>query len=351
MPKRGKSSPEGKSLNVYNIVKILIIIAIVIYIVGIVPTFTNAISTVFSNPLFKIGFLVFVLCVGYKDLTVGALLAIAFIVTYLSSSYNVLGNVRTGAGQLVGGVGSGAQQVVGSLGGGAQQLLGGASQLVGGIGSGAQQVLGGAGKVFGGIGGGIGSGAQQALGGAGQVVGGISGGAQQLLSGAQQLIGGVSSGAQSVLRGVGYGTQNVIGGAQSGTQSIIGGAQSGTQNVIGGVGSGAQSLLGNNNGVGGFMDSGYENMENQPGMSVSQAYQQHMLQENNGDKGCSVQPAMMTGCDPVVGYNSPYNCGGNCGGLDPACLCSGVSVFKDELNAQGLNFPIGYSGCQVGSTF
>ena len=99
-------------------------------------------------------------------------------------------------------------------------------------------------------------------------------------------------------------------------------------------------------------------MENSQAMSVSQAYQQHMLQENeHGDKGCSVQPKMMTGCEPIVGYNAPYNCGcngacgGNCGGLDPACLCTGVSVWKDELNAQGLNFPLGYSGCNVGSTY
>ena len=311
MPKRGKSS-KGKSLNVYNIVKMFIIIAIIVYIIGIVPTFINTISTVFSNPLFKLGCLVVVLSVGYKDFTIGSLLAIAFIVTYLKSETN----------QLVGGISSGAGQLVGGIGSGAQQLLGGAGQLVGGVSPGAQQ----------------------ALGGVGQLVGGVS-------SGAQSVIGGVGSGAQSVIGGVGYGAQSVIGGVGSGVQSVIGGVGSGVQSVIGGVGSGVQSLLGNTN------DS-YENMENSQAMSVSQAYQQHMLQENeHGDKGCSVQPTMMTGCDPIVGYNAPYNCGcngacgGNCGGLDPACLCTGVSVWKDELNAQGLNFPLGYSGCNVGSTY
>ena len=300
MPKRGKSS-KGKSLNVYNIVKMFIIIAIIVYIIGIVPTFINTISTVFSNPLFKLGCLVVVLSVGYKDFTIGSLLAIAFIVTYLKSETN----------QLVGGISSGAGQLVGGIGSGAQQLLGGAGQLVGGVSPGAQQALGGVG----------------------------------------QLVGGVSSGAQSVIGGVGSGAQSVIGGVGYGAQSVIGGVGSGVQSVIGGVGSGVQSLLGNTN------DS-YENMENSQAMSVSQAYQQHMLQENeHGDKGCSVQPTMMTGCDPIVGYNAPYNCGcngacgGNCGGLDPACLCTGVSVWKDELNAQGLNFPLGYSGCNVGSTY
>ena len=311
MPKRGKSS-KGKSLNVYNIVKIFIIIAIIVYIIGIVPTFINTISTVFSNPLFKLGCLVVILSVGYKDFTIGSLLAIAFIVTYLKSeTTQLVGGISSGAGQLVGGISSGAGQLVGGIGSGAQQLLGGAGQLVGGVSPGAQQALGGVG----------------------------------------QLVGGVSSGAQSVIGGVGSGAQSVIGGFGSGAQSVIGGVGSGVQSVIGGVGSGVQSLLGNTN-------DAYENMENSQAMSVSQAYQQHMLQENeHGDKGCSVQPKMMTGCEPIVGYNAPYNCGlneasdGNCGGLDPACLCTGVSVWKDELNAQGLNFPLGYSGCNVGSTY
>ena len=321
MPKRGKSVKE------FNILRALVIIAVVVYILGIVPQFTAGIRALFQNPLMKVAFLGLIVFAGYMDSTIGTLLAVAFLVSYLATPdykgnpvYDVLSDVRTGTGRVVRGVGSGAQQVVGGLGSGA-------SQLVGGVGSGAQQVVGGVQT------------------GASRLVSGVGSGAKQFLGGAQNLVGGVEGGVQGVLGGVGSGAQYLIGGAQSGTQQALSGIQSGTQQVVGGLQYGAQKLLG-----------GVENLENAP-LSVSQAYQQHMNSENQGDKGCNVQPMMSTGCDPIVGYNAPYNCGcsgacgGKCEGLDPACLCKGVKVWEDELGAQGLTFPQGYAGCQVGSTY
>ena len=270
----------------YDIIKIIAIITIIFYMIGILPMFTDKILYLFSNPVVKIGFLILILFVAFHDLTIGTLLALAFLVTL--GSY--MTNVSNRSGQIVGGIGSGINQA-----------LGGVGQLVGGVGSGTKQALGGVGKLVGGVG----SGAQHIVGGAGQVVSGITSGTQQLLGGAQKIIGGLT------------GIQD-------------------------------DGILSSN-----FSN---DNMENDSLMSVSQAYQHHMEQEN-GDKGCGVQPIVSSGCNPIVGYNAPYNCGcngkcgGNCGGVDPACLCSGVNVWKDELNTQGLNFPIGYSGNQTGSTY
>ena len=320
MPKR------VKSWNEFDILRALVIIAIVVYILGVVPQFTDGVRTLFTNPLMKVVFLGLIILAGYLDSTIGTLLAVAFLVSYLATPeykdspiYDVIGDVRSGASQVVGGVGSGASRVIGGVGSSA-------SQVIGGVGSGAHQVIGG-----------VEEGAQN-------LTSGVGSGAHKLLGGAQDVVGGVSTGVQHVLGSVGSGTQQLVGGLSGGAQQLIGGVQSGAQSLTTGLSGGAQQLIG-----------GIENLENAP-MSVSQAYQQQMNSESD-NTGCNVQPAMMTGCDPIVGYNAPYNCGcsgacgGNCKGLDPACLCKGVQVWKDEMNAQGLNHPIGYSGCQVGSTY
>jgi len=322
MPRRVKP----KSWNEFDILRALVIIAIIVYILGIVPQFTDGIRALFTNPLMKVVFLGLIVFAGYLDSTIGTLLAVAFLVSYLATPeyrdspvYDVLGDVRSGASQVVGGVGSGASKLIGGVGTGA-------SQLVGGVGSGASQLIGG-----------VQSGAQQ-------LTSGVGSGAQHLLGGAQKLVGGVEGGVHHVLGGVGSGAQQLTTGLASGAQSAIGGVSGGVQHLATGLSSGAQQVIG-----------GAENLENPP-MSVSQAYQQQMASEGN-NPGCNVQPAMATGCDPIVGYNAPYNCGcsgacgGNCKGLDPACLCKGVQVWKDELNAQGLNHPRGYAGGQVGSTY
>lgn len=71
---------------------------------------------------------------------------------------------------------------------------------------------------------------------------------------------------------------------------------------------------------------------------------------------CNNISAPTTGCDPVVGYNAPFDCvcNGDCGGMCKKgndCLCKGVATWKDELNAQGLNHPMGFPPQQEGATF
>ena len=306
-----------KSYTKLNALKVVAIGSIIIYILGVLPQFTDGVKLLFRNPLMKFIFLALIVFTGYLDSTLGILLAIAFIVSYLgtpnyisSPVQNVYNSVREDTRKIIGGVSDGAKQLIGGVGSGAQNIIGG-------VGSGAQNIIGG-----------IGSGTQS-------LIGGIGSESNPFISGAQNIVGNISGGAQQL-----------IGGISGGAQQLLSEVQSGGQHILSGINKESNSLLGGN----------IENLENLP-LSISQSYQQHMYNENGSDKGCSVQPAMETGCDPIVGYNASYNCscngscGGDCKGTDPACLCKGVSVWKDELNAQGLNFPIGYSGVNVGSTY
>ena len=68
--------------------------------------FTDKILYLFSNPVVKIGFLILILFVAFHDLTIGTLLALAFLVTL--GSY--MTNVSNRSGQIVGGIGSGINQ-------------------------------------------------------------------------------------------------------------------------------------------------------------------------------------------------------------------------------------------------
>ena len=364
--------------NEFDILRALVIVSIVIYILGIVPKLTQSVKALFSNPLMKVVFISLIVFVGYLDSTIGTLLAVAFIVSYLetpdykySSLGGLVGNIQAGSQKLVGGVGTGATELVRGVGTGATELVGGvgtgATELVRGVGTGATELVRGVGgatdELIGGLqsgsqrfASGLGSGTHQMLDGAQDLVGGasegvqhitagLSEGAQQLLGGAGEIVDSTAGGVYQVLGGFGRGTQRLVSGVQSGTADLIGGVQSGTQSAIQGLQSGVKHVV---------SPEMAEGMQNAP-LSVSQAYQKHVETESNGS--CNVSPQMTTGCDPIVGYNAPYNCGcsgdcgGKCSGLDPACLCKGVQVWKDELNAQGLNHPIGYAGGQVGSTF
>lgn len=325
---------KAKSWNEFDILRALVVVSIIIYILGIVPRFTEGVKALFANPLMKVVFLSLIVLAGYLDSTIGILLAVAFLLSYLSTPeykaspvYDVLSDIQRGTEQVVGGVGTGAQEVLGGVQTGTQRLTSG-------LGAGTAHVLKGAQHLVGGVEGGV-----------QQVVGGIGGGARELVSGTQSLVSGIGEGVHQVVGGLGSGAKALVGGTQAGTQQLIAGAQGSAQQTLGGLQRGTQQLIG-----------GSENMTNGPSQTVSQLYQQHMDNQNE-QSGCNVQPAMTTGCDPIVGYNAPYNCGcsgacgGNCKGLDPECLCKGVQVWKDELNAQGLNHPRGYAGGQVGSSY
>jgi hypothetical protein len=104
-----------------------------------------------------------------------------------------------------------------------------------------------------------------------------------------------------------------------------------------------------------------ENMA--PGMGVGGvqgAYEKQMMagaQYYGQGADCTMVPPPSEGCDPIVGYNAPYdcvcnaNCTQDCAKKGRSCLCTGVATWKDELNAQGMNYPMGNSGAQVGATF
>jgi hypothetical protein len=96
--------------------------------------------------------------------------------------------------------------------------------------------------------------------------------------------------------------------------------------------------------------------------TVSQAYaqQQAMAAQMQGGKGqdCWALPPPSSGCDPIVGYNAPYDCVcgadcvADCDKKGRTCLCTGVATWKNELNAQGMNYPMGApSHNQVGASF
>ncbi len=75
--------------------------------------------------------------------------------------------------------------------------------------------------------------------------------------------------------------------------------------------------------------------------------------------GDSVE-GMIGGDDPEnpdgFNYNHYFDCVKDCadGDIDRGALdtpCRGVGVWKEELNAQGLNCPLGFSGTKDGAPF
>ena len=104
-----------------------------------------------------------------------------------------------------------------------------------------------------------------------------------------------------------------------------------------------------------------ENMGNPSDvLPISQEFrnqQRQALDLAGESQDCLQLPPPSTGCDPIVGYNAPYDCvcaGGcqnDCDKKGQKCLCDGVAVWDNELNAQGMNFPMGRSDDQAGATF
>jgi hypothetical protein len=234
--------------NEYSLLRAIVGLAIVVYIVGIVPSYSKAVSDLFHEPVVKLIFLGLIVAVGYMDSTLGVLLAVAFLVSMLSSA-----KYKT-------------------------------TPL-------------------------------------GQVVSGVQGGARQVVSGVQD------------------GAKEVVSGVQTGAKEVV--------KVPEHVVSGVHSLT--------------KEMMNNPDYQTPNAQQAFELSQQNGNEllgqgsNCTVVPPPTTGCDPIVGYNASYDCvsNGNCAedGKNRGCLCTGVATWEDELNAQGLNYPMGYAGEQDGATY
>jgi hypothetical protein len=207
------------------ILRLIVIVAIILYILAVVPGYNQAISSLFEEPIIKFIFLALIVSVGYIDSTIAVLLAVAFLVSMLSSA-----KYRS-------------------------------SPL-------------------------------------GKVVSGTRAGAHQVTELPKQI-------AQEIPK----------------------------------------------------LISTKETKENMNEYQTPNAQQTFEQSENNQNGDCTVNCPSGTGCDPIVGFNAPYdcvcdeNCVQDCDKKGQSCLCKGVSTWEDELNAQGLNYPMGNPGDQTGATY
>lgn len=312
MPKKMNLWNRLTSLKKMDMPRALVFVIIIVYLFGLVPGLKENVRELLSNVLVRTVFLGLVILVGYFDRTIGVLLALAFVFSYMfQSPRSFVQDVMSGTQDIISGAGSGAQKLVGGAGSGAQHLVKGVgeatSDVIGGLQSGTQSLVSG-----------VGSGAQNILSG-------------DVVSGAQDVVGGAVGGIGHVVGGVGSGAQELVGGVGSGASELIGGIDSGVEHAVYGLQSGVEKVLGG----GDMLNS----------MSVSQAYDQHMRNKSE----CSNDDLpVKTGCETLAGYNTPVDCGQD---KSDDCLCKGVDVFSNEMNTQGLSSPQGFSGSQTGSTF
>lgn len=62
-------------------VRILIFVIIILYIVGAIPLLTADVASIFHSPLVKMLIIIFILYVGFKDIPLALLLALAFVLS------------------------------------------------------------------------------------------------------------------------------------------------------------------------------------------------------------------------------------------------------------------------------
>ena len=62
-------------------IRVIIIILLILYIVGVIPGLTGDVAIIFHNPLVKISFIILIIYVGFKDIPIAILLALAFILS------------------------------------------------------------------------------------------------------------------------------------------------------------------------------------------------------------------------------------------------------------------------------
>lgn len=415
-----------------NILRVAIIIAIIIYIFGIIPTYSAFINNLFMNPLVKIAFLTIIVCAAYMDPAIGIILAIAFIVSYLITPERIISEYRRTTGI----VQKGADDILRETGTGVREIIKGAGQgtrgLIGGLETGARGVIRGTGEGIRGIIGGVQGGAQLLTQGVGDSAKALTTAAEQGLTSATR---GVEQAARGIAKGVGQGLRGLTGQEKFGLgvnigpigghydlpnfekfklggsfgpyhgsvnvpienfsfgsighsinslghsiqhkanqaahnvghsistikpSTVTGGAISGGRNVAQGAQTAANmskklekfklggGKLGINLGRVHIGESGpsisyYTNQSD----SIGNKFMNQM--KNDAEKCGNTIPAS-SGCDPIMGYNAPYNCSVKPNDED-ACMCSGVKMWDNELGAQGLTKPQGYAGKQVGSSF
>ena len=72
-----------KKFTEFDLLRAVVFLAIIVYILGVVPQFTEGVQALFNNPIVKVVFLVLIASVAYVDTTIGILLAVAFLISYM----------------------------------------------------------------------------------------------------------------------------------------------------------------------------------------------------------------------------------------------------------------------------
>ena len=147
-------------------VRILIAVVIILYILGGIPNLPGWICGLFHNPFVKLAFLLLIIYVAFKDLPLGLLLALAFVLS-LQFGYNYAFSTQLGATSagLSGGVGATAGPLNLNLSAGLSNPL---SRVEG------MDIMGAVDGAFGAVSGAVGS-VGSAVGSMGGAVGGMMG--------------------------------------------------------------------------------------------------------------------------------------------------------------------------------
>ncbi len=90
-------------------IRILLIVLVVLYIAGGIPFLTSDVAEIFQNPIVKILFVLLILYIGFKDIPLALLLALAFVLS-LQMGYKYRLGAQLAAGPLEAGATVGATE-------------------------------------------------------------------------------------------------------------------------------------------------------------------------------------------------------------------------------------------------
>ena len=95
-----------------NWIRFTLIILIILYIAGGIPLITSDVAYIFHNPLVKIGFIILIIYIAFKDVPLALLLALAFVLS-LQMGYRYQLGAQFGVSQT--GISAGAKAGLGQL--------------------------------------------------------------------------------------------------------------------------------------------------------------------------------------------------------------------------------------------
>lgn len=92
-------------------IRFTIIILIILYIVGGIPMLTYDVASIFQYPIIKLGFIIFIIYIAFKDIPLAILLAIAFILSLqMGYGFNLGGQFGLSQGGIQAGAKAGITQ-------------------------------------------------------------------------------------------------------------------------------------------------------------------------------------------------------------------------------------------------